>query len=120
MPKPKIPDRLKCQVADFDFFNKSGEVDVTVRFCYEDNKPSTVSVFLRDYDGVYHVIDNRDGRYKACMTHATEIVSLLQRKKPKSEFAKQRTKAQKPALKVHEPDEYLQYILNRGIDDASA
>lgn len=31
----------------------------------------------------------------------SEIVALLQKKKPKTEFAKQRNKAQKPSLKVY-------------------
>lgn len=101
MPKPKLPDKLRCGVVDFDFYQPNGDCHVTVRFAYDAKSPTTISVFLRDYDkNPYHIIDNRDGHYKACITHADEIVSLLQRKKPKTEFAKQRTKAQKPELKL--------------------
>jgi hypothetical protein len=114
VPKKTLPDNLRCVIVDFDFRQpKSAGIDVTVRFTYDRGKPELVVVFDVEAGEQIHIINNRDGRYKACITHAAEIVRLLQRKKPATEFAKQRTKAAaKPELKlVH--DEYFDRIAKR-------
>lgn len=45
-------------------------------------------------------VDNFDHRYKPCLTHAIELVKIALNKPTKSNFAKRRTKAMKPRLKV--------------------
>ncbi len=99
--KPKPGERLKIAIAEFIFRDVGKGSQVTIRFCHENGKPGIVSVFYDDDDESAYVVNNRDARYKPCMTHAKEILALVTRTPAKTEFEKQRRSKVKPELKVY-------------------
>lgn len=108
MKRPKIEPKGAMTINTVDFeFRDSHEYEsgVLVRFCHDHKgKSEIISVFTKQKrqkwtDAVF-VIDNRNGRYKPCATHAAKIVRTLTHKPPKSNFARQRLSASKPELKV--------------------
>jgi hypothetical protein len=105
MRKPRISFRGTPQIRTVDFVfqdSKSYRNKVTIRFCHDEaGKHEIITIFVDDKENCEDfVIDNRDGKYKPCATHAREVFWLVARKPPKTEFAKQRLKKTKPELKV--------------------
>jgi hypothetical protein len=99
--KPKPGERLKISTVDFEFEDPRLESSVIIRFCHEDGKACIVSVFYDGDENVAYVVNNRDARYKPCMTHAKEILAYITKTPPKTEFEKQRrAAASKPGLGV--------------------
>lgn len=100
--KPKDGERLKITIVDFEFADTRPKFDssVTIRFCHDEGKPHIVSVFWDGAADVAYVVDNHNGRYKPCMTHAKEILALITHKPSKTEFERQRRRALRPGLKI--------------------
>jgi hypothetical protein len=106
MKKPKLEPKgaMLIRTVDFEFHDsRDPENWLIVRFCHDSRgKPEAIK-FLTERSRVVeaYVIDNRNGRYKPCATHAAEILRTLTHKQPKSEFEKQRrAAASKPGLGV--------------------
>ena len=95
---------MRISHVDFNFEgDEKSTIVATVRFNYERGKPTTVIVFL--YDGTPgsprdHTYGNRKGALKACITHAREVLDRAVGKPAKTNFAKQRARADKPELRV--------------------
>lgn len=77
-------------------FTRYGKANHRVVFDPDDK---SVLVYNNEAIRLLHV-DNSDGSYKPCVTHATELLKLALQKTNTSNFAKRRAKAMKPKLKV--------------------
>lgn len=85
---------MRCSLATFRF--ESTGIAYMVSFCL-----GHLTVCVHDsYSQSLLEIDNRDRRYKPCITHAWEVLRLALNQQNTSNFAKRRTKAMKPNLKV--------------------
>jgi hypothetical protein len=105
------PKKVVAGYVDFHFDKPNGERVLTVRFCHEQGRPGTISFFIPEQKRAIHVVDNRDGRYKPCMTHAKELVWLVVKEpaagsKPcrGTNQAKQRRAASKPGVRIFNPE----------------
>lgn len=107
MKRPHIDPKgaMVIDTVDFEFRDSRDFWSrVLIRFCHDrSGKPEVISVFTKQkrqkWSDVF-VIDNRNGRYKPCATHAAEIVRTLTHKPPKTNFSRQRLTAVKPELKL--------------------
>lgn len=104
MKKPKLEPkgRMLPTIASFHFRDsRNYDNEIEVSFCHEEGKPGIITFFVgSDSAACDYVIDNRNGRYKPCMTHALELLRQLTKKKPANNFAANRAKKAKPELKL--------------------
>ncbi len=95
---------MKPTTATFCFFDARHD-KLCVKFFYDDcGKPIHVIVTVKNTD---RRVDNRKGRYKACMTHCLELIRASEGKKPATQFAVNRkAEAVEPwPLRIHECEE---------------
>jgi hypothetical protein len=98
---------LICESVTWEMLDRRGQ-QVIVRFCYEDGKPSTISLFWGDCETVAYVEDNRNGTWQSCITHVIALIRHVayrpkpDPKKPRklSEHERQKIAKSKPELKV--------------------
>lgn len=104
MSKHKRTPKGSMVLTSVDFsFQDSADFEslATVRFVHEEKgRHGVVMVFIGDNTAPDYQINNRNGRYKPCATHAAEILGTLTHKPPRTNFAKQRLEASTPELKV--------------------
>jgi hypothetical protein len=103
------PKKVVAGYVDFHFEKPNGELVLTIRFCHEQGKPGVISFFAPDEEHAIHVVDNRNGRYKPCMTHAKELVWLVAKEPAKNKptttnQAKQRRAACNPGVRIFNPE----------------
>lgn len=88
---------MRLASACFQFFGSDDEPIMVWFHADEAGKPSEVSVVI---GAKTFRVENINGRYKPCMTHARELIDLRLQKPPKSAFASERRKKTKPVLRI--------------------
>jgi hypothetical protein len=93
---------MKLQRAVFTILSREHGL-VFVQFTYDEaGKPLTASVFRDGEDKPVSTEDNAKSVWRACITHALQLIDRAFYKPPKDTHAKQREKATKPALRLYE------------------